>query len=189
MPTIEKPHGIVDTSSLSYCCCDCGGDLGARNWIMLLSPTKPYTDETHPRWLRLMSRKTMSRHPAFDTIVVAARRLQEQKKALHCFSVMIPRMSKQIHAASGDMVVKHSVHGRSKVCTSIYIPLQPFLITHSRQHLLHLPTSFLSSCFLYTITFSTLVVSFTVYSRSTISIQQRTQSLPRPISHVIPLPQ
>ena len=93
----------------------------------------------------------MSRQPAFDTIVVAARKLQERKKALHCFSVTIPRMLKQIHPASGDMVVKHSVHGRSKVCTSIYIPSQPFVITHSKQHLLYLSTLFLLSCFLYTI--------------------------------------
>ena len=160
---------------------------------MVLSPTKPYTDETHPRWLRLMSRKTMSRHPASDTIVVAARKLQEQEKALHCFSVMIPRMLKQIHAASGDLVVKYSVHGRSKVCTSIYIPSQPFVITHSKQHLLYLPALFPLSSFLYTILFSTLavsfIVSFTVYSRSTISIHQRTQSLPRSIFHSIPVPQ
>ena len=103
----------------------------------------------------------MSRHPAFDTIVVAARKLQEQKKALHCFSLMNPIMLKQIHAACGDMVVNHPIHGRNKVCTIIYISSQPSVITHSKQHLLHLPTSFLSSCFLYTITFSTLVVSFT----------------------------
>lgn len=154
---------------------------------MLLSPTKPYTDETHPRWLRLMSRKTKSRHPAFNTNVVAARRLQEQKKALHGFSVMIPRMLKQIHAASDNMVVKHSVHGRSKVCTSIYIPSQPFVITHSKQYILHLPTSFLLSRFLYTITISTLVVSFTVYFRSTIFNTQRTHSLPRSIFQVLPL--
>ena len=140
MATIEKPHGIVDTSSLSYYYCDRGEDLGTHDWIVLLSPTKPYTDETHPRWLRLMSRKAMSRHPAFDTNVVAARRLQEQKKALHCFSVMIPRMLKRIHAASGDVVVKRFVHDRSKVCTSIYIPSQPSVITHSKHHLLHLPT-------------------------------------------------
>ena len=187
MATIVKPHGIVETSSLSYYYCHRGRDLGARNRIMLLWPTKPYTDETHPRWLRLMSRKTMCRHPAFDTIVVAARRLQEQKKALHCFSVMILRMLKQIHAASGDVVVKHPVHGRRKVCTSIYIPSQPLSITHSKQHLLHLPTSFLLSCFLYAIRFSTLVVSFTVYSRLTTSIQQRAQSLPRFTFYVTPL--
>ena len=41
MTTIEKPHGIGDTSSLSYYYCDRGEDIGTLNLLVLLSPTNP----------------------------------------------------------------------------------------------------------------------------------------------------